>query len=397
MAENSTVSEAGPVQNAVPEPAPVQQDALPEVAAVQQDGTVLVDTVTGSERSRTVETEAFQAGGVDRSDPAALEEGVMPAAAVAQASPEAANASAPRQSFSFRRMMAMLCMYNHPARLTMHYPLRFSILVCAILALSLAWMGNFFFSVLPLLKDESVDIDCRYALNQLKYNARVLFVYFIWFCIARISLFVPCILARVARVQSRTHGFCRTYCVHLVVRDGPIYMFVVGSVLFWFNILRSPECEERRPTLYQTLKLYAVFSCVLATLCVIVAYWHNKLIASTLDFNTWFTEANRSSPPDTVIKLKTRRWTADEFGEEEGKSYPTECAICLQTWDPDDAIKVTPCGHAFHEACIGGWLQTARTCALCRKDLVVLTEDTETPVPRSALQPESQTFGVSGP
>lgn len=386
-------------QEAMIEPTagPVQQDAVSEVAAVQQDGTVLSTVVTTSERSSTPAeaAERPEAGGsADRSDPAALEEGVLPAPAAAQAGPEAANAGAPAERQNFlQRMMTMLCMHNHPARLTVHYPLRFSILVGAMIALSLAWIGNFFFSVLPLLKDESVDVDCKYALNQLKYNARVLFVYFVWFCIARSSLFIPCVLARVARVQSRTHGFCRTYCVHLVVRDGPIYMFVVGSVLFWFNILRSPECEERSTTLYQTLKLYAVFSCVLASLCVIVAYWHNKLIASTLDFNTWFTETNRSSPPDTIIKLETRRWSADEFGEEEGKAYPAECAICLQTWEAEDAIKITPCGHAFHEQCIGGWLRSARTCALCRKDLVVLTADQGVPAQRTAPQPESQTLG----
>ncbi|CAJ1354150.1 unnamed protein product [Effrenium voratum] len=244
-----------------------------------------------------------------------------------------------------------------------------------------AWVTNFFVTVHPLLEENDDPPDCKYALNQLKYNARVLFVYFVWFFVARSSLFLPCILVRVATVQSRTHGFCRTYCVHLLIRDGPIYIFCVGSVLFWFNILRSPGCEDRSPDLYEQLKMYAVFSCLLAFACIVEVYWHNKLIANTLEFySAWIPEASRRAPPDTLDKLQTRSYEEQEFGDEEGKQYPSECAICLGSWEQEDEIKVTPCGHAFHKECIGGWLQSARTCALCRKDLVQLTTAPERPL-----------------
>lgn len=320
----------------------------------------------------------------------------MPSAfAIPAGSPQVAEAGTPtepRRSL-LRRLLAVICMHNHPARLTVHYSLRFSILVGVVAFISTCWIGNFFFSVLPILNEESTLSECSYALNQLKYNANVLFIYFVWFSMARMCLFVPCILARVARIQSRTHGFCRTYCVHLVVRDGPIYILVVGSVLFWFNILQSPGCEESNPSLYQTLKVYAVFSCLLASACVIVVYWHNKHIANTLFFNAWAPEVWRGAPPDTLIKLETRKHNPDDFGDEDGKTYPSECAICLQTWEPDDDIKVTPCGHAFHQDCIGGWLRSARTCALCRKDLVVLTAEMQTSDHRSTCQPESRMLG----
>eukprot|EP00931_Biecheleriopsis_adriatica_P115146 TRINITY_DN90983_c0_g1_i1.p1 TRINITY_DN90983_c0_g1~~TRINITY_DN90983_c0_g1_i1.p1 ORF type:complete len:430 (+),score=49.27 TRINITY_DN90983_c0_g1_i1:120-1292(+) len=334
----------------------------------------------------------------DRDDPASLEEGVLPVPPVPGATTEADTQSvagspagpAEEQLLSpLRRVWWMICMYNHPDRLEVQYPLRFTLLVIVVLVMAATWVGNFFISVHPLLQETEDGVDCRYALNQLKYNARVLFVYFVWFGVARASLFLPCILARVATVQSRTHGFCRTYCVHLVVRDGPIYIFVVGSVLFWFNILRSPSCEDRSPKLYQTLKIYAVFSCLLSCACVIVVYWHNKLIANTLDFSIWIPEAARRAPPDTIIKLETRAYDESVFGDEEGKLYPSECAICLGTWEADDVIKVTPCAHAFHEECIGNWLNSARTCALCRKDLVQLTAEA------AASRPEAQAVGVT--
>jgi len=266
-------------------------------------------------------------------------------------------------------------MYGRPERLQVAYTLRFKIVLFAVLLMAMGWLLNFFIMVNPLIEDDSVEGVCRYSVNQLKYNARVLFAYFVWFSLARAALFVPCILARVAIVQSRTHGFCTTYCVHLLIRDGPIYIFVVGSMLFWFNILRSPMCADRNPDEYHVLKIYAVFSCLLAVACVIVVYWHNRLVALTVDFQVWLPEVSQRAPPNTISKLKNVLYDESNFGDEEGKMYPAECAICLSVWEPDEAIKATPCGHAFHEECIAGWLQSARTCALCRKDLVVLTSN----------------------
>merc|ERR1719436_130662 len=132
----------------------------------------------------------------------------------------------------------------------------------------------------------------------------MLFIYFAWFVIARLSLFVPCVASRVVRVQSRTHGFCRSYCVHLLLRDGPLYIFVLGSLLFWFHLMQSPVCEEQSPDLYRALKLYAIYSNVVSVFCLILAYWHNKLLADA------FAEAEgglamQSAPPDTIHKLET--------------------------------------------------------------------------------------------
>merc|ERR550525_821476 len=120
---------------------------------------------------------------------------------------------------------------------------------------------------------------CKYNDNQLRYNAKMLFVYFAWFVFARISPFVPCVASRAARIQARTHGFCRAYCVHLLLRDGPLYIFVLGSLLFWFHLMQSPVCEERSPEFYRAMKLYAIYSNIVSVFCLILAHWHNKLLA----------------------------------------------------------------------------------------------------------------------
>ena len=46
---------------------------------------------------------------------------------------------------------------------------------------------------------------------------------------------------------------------------------------------------------------------------------------------------------------------------------PDECAVCFVAFEPGDALKALPCGHAgFHLKCIRTWLQRSPTCPLCR-------------------------------
>lgn len=42
------------------------------------------------------------------------------------------------------------------------------------------------------------------------------------------------------------------------------------------------------------------------------------------------------------------------------------CAICSDLLMPSDDIHITPCGHAFHHACLLQWLQRSKTCPQCR-------------------------------
>jgi len=243
------------------------------------------------------------------------------------------------------------------------FPRRFKLLLLLVMIFSAFWLGNYWFEVLPALSKNS-DNYCRYTNNQLSYNAKMLFVYFLWFAIARTFLFFPCIARRVAFIQLRQPSFCRTYCVHLLVRDGPLYIFGIGSFFFWFHLMQSPSCETRSPLLYQTLKLYAIYSCTLAIVCLGLAYWHNRLMSEHIvDFVE--PERSRAAPADTLAKLQTCAYNEGPCLQHH------ECAICLCAWEPDDLIKVTQCQHAFHEDCLGGWLRTARTCALCRQDLTV--------------------------
>ncbi|KAJ1627291.1 hypothetical protein T492DRAFT_1026127 [Pavlovales sp. CCMP2436] len=47
----------------------------------------------------------------------------------------------------------------------------------------------------------------------------------------------------------------------------------------------------------------------------------------------------------------------------------TTCVICLQDYELGEQLTVLPCAHTFHCACIGKWLQRAKTCPLCQRAL----------------------------
>lgn len=57
------------------------------------------------------------------------------------------------------------------------------------------------------------------------------------------------------------------------------------------------------------------------------------------------------------------------------------CTICLE----DDAKHKLVCGHEFHSHCIKRWLQSNRTCPVCR---------TVIPVPRVRRRMSFRVFGI---
>ncbi|KAH8066960.1 ubiquitin-protein transferase [Aureococcus anophagefferens] len=46
-----------------------------------------------------------------------------------------------------------------------------------------------------------------------------------------------------------------------------------------------------------------------------------------------------------------------------------QCAICRMEFEPDDVMRVLPCGHAEHAECLDQWLLINRSCPLCQKDV----------------------------
>lgn len=46
------------------------------------------------------------------------------------------------------------------------------------------------------------------------------------------------------------------------------------------------------------------------------------------------------------------------------------CSICQQDYEPmQELLRIPPCGHAYHQACIANWLLNNFTCPICRLDV----------------------------
>lgn len=99
----------------------------------------------------------------------------------------------------------------------------------------------------------------------------------------------------------------------------------------------------------------------------------------------------------------------------DGADTRRECAICLDTDSGDDAssqeegqsnegprsatgwLKL-PCGHVYHEACLGNWFRQSNhriTCPLCRIDVGTAVDSTSSSAEARESQVEPQESGES--
>jgi len=48
------------------------------------------------------------------------------------------------------------------------------------------------------------------------------------------------------------------------------------------------------------------------------------------------------------------------------------CLVCLEDYQSSDQLKILPCSHRFHKACINPWLSHQKHCPVCRKEIDAL-------------------------
>ncbi|TGJ85462.1 hypothetical protein E0Z10_g3319 [Xylaria hypoxylon] len=62
--------------------------------------------------------------------------------------------------------------------------------------------------------------------------------------------------------------------------------------------------------------------------------------------------------------------TPDKAKEAEPEENPLGCSICTEDFTVGEDVRVLPCDHKFHPACVDPWLvNVSGTCPLCRLDL----------------------------
>lgn len=302
--------------------------------------------------------------------------------------PPAAHNAPEFPIFGLRLILARVMGRHGEPSLVVPCPCVVKVLLSFFVIVSAMWILHFCALVLPA-RGAHIQSLCGANEGQLKQTAVVLIAYFLCFAIIRSSLFLPGIAAHVADIQTGGQGLCKIFAVHLILHV-PLYIFGMGFAVFVFQLYFSPDCgleaagpdprETANTPLRNALQPFAVHTFLVLGLSVYGANVHSRIMCQA--YLLLLANKSRRAPDGTLEKLRLVPYNPDTFGDEEGKAYASECPICLEEYGPGDQIRVTPCGHAFHSACIGSWLNTERTCAFCRQDLTQpVSREVGTPSP----------------
>jgi len=183
----------------------------------------------------------------------------------------------------------------------------------------------------------------------------------------------------IAMVQGLQRDIVRTCLCYDTARDGPIepirvrlfkWISVIAAVV-WpiiasFMLIRTQKCNSE---LELAVKVIVVYYVVIALVVVIApAFFLTVMMCLVRRGLIRLPRSPAAAPEDLIEQLPVVAFDPAVFNDETGR-YPSLCPVCLEAFAADRPIKQTPCEHVFHMECLGGWLQVARSCPLCRADL----------------------------
>jgi len=267
----------------------------------------------------------------------------------------------------FQRMLE--CMPGASDGRQFRYSCKFRIFACIVFGTIGLWFAVCIFKVLPTIQ----------AGQELQFEqgilTGILLLQMVWFATARVIHFHPDAAQRMAWLDTH-QGHWKACCVKWFMEGGSLLMFIFASFLLGGTGMTEMTQDEITSGQFSIITMFSIYSCVIGIFGLIFVSWHDSL---NLAASRRGPPKKQGAPPDTIDHLETCTYDESLFGVQEGQLYPEECAICLGAWEPSDRIKLTPCQHAFHEECLASWLTVARTCALCRQDLVEAIRDTAAP------------------
>ncbi|XP_073122433.1 RING-H2 finger protein ATL29-like [Henckelia pumila] len=96
--------------------------------------------------------------------------------------------------------------------------------------------------------------------------------------------------------------------------------------------------------------------------------WHIRHSPSSTPAAGHITSASPGLDP--VIIQSFPSFSYSSVKDYRREKYGLECAICLVEFVDSDVLRLlTSCCHVFHEECIDLWLESHKTCPVCRRNL----------------------------
>ncbi|XP_061644538.1 E3 ubiquitin-protein ligase RNF130 isoform X2 [Phyllopteryx taeniolatus] len=68
-----------------------------------------------------------------------------------------------------------------------------------------------------------------------------------------------------------------------------------------------------------------------------------------------------------IGKLTTR---TVKKGDKETDPDFNHCAVCIEAYQLNDVVRILPCKHVFHKACVDPWLHEHCTCPMCKLNIL---------------------------
>mmetsp|Transcript_47648 Transcript_47648/g.102020 ORF Transcript_47648/g.102020 Transcript_47648/m.102020 type:complete len:336 (-) Transcript_47648:9-1016(-) len=169
---------------------------------------------------------------------------------------------------------------------------------------------------------------------------------------------------------------CATQDSHPVLKKLQAISTPLATLPGIFMVWKSETCHETNAELYEFCKLYVTYQIFILTVMVFLHYClHWGFVALVL----WLhglgigdvgPGPHSAARPGLIDELETIQLSDLAVDGEQSDDEALECPICQETYDDSHTIKRTPCGHAFHESCLGSWLEKyGKTCPLCRNNL----------------------------
>lgn len=149
------------------------------------------------------------------------------------------------------------------------------------------------------------------------------------------------------------------------------------------NGMRIPFLAERM-SLSRFMLLTGLLICCLVFVCFPACFcwfWRSGQYVDRVYDESAIRSHGQHTAGGMARAVKEDNWIMGKLEELPSTSYEDaakktgeteECVLCLETYAPEDPLRVLPCKHYFHKACIDHWFEArrfrSRSCPICRGD-----------------------------